>query len=241
MMKRFLVTILSVAIAANLVACGCGAANNNSADAEQDAVVEEDPTMNQPAAAPEDTPAEMPTPSVDADMAVEGEVSGDTVGAMLAEEFHALKAENAAITAQEMADAILTNPIIQFGGATMEVEAGLLTGFGNAEITGFNSGVMFAPMIGSIPFVGYVFELEDGADVDAFMQTLTDNADPRWNICTEADEAVSGSVGNKVFFVMTKASFEEPEVQEDQPEMEDMELVDDQEIFENPIEDGLYK
>ena len=29
MKKRFLVTILSVAIAANLVACGCGAANNN--------------------------------------------------------------------------------------------------------------------------------------------------------------------------------------------------------------------
>ena len=103
MMKRFLVTILSVAIAANLVACGCGAANNN-VEAEQDAVVEEDPTMNQPAAAPEDTPAEMPTPSVDSEMAVEDEtaVTGDTVGAMLAEEFHALKAENAAITAQEM-------------------------------------------------------------------------------------------------------------------------------------------
>ena len=209
MMKRFLITILSVAIAANLVACGCGAVNNNSADAEQDAVVEEDPTMNQPAAAPEDTPAEMPTPSVDADMAVEGEVSGDTVGAMLAEEFHALKAENAAITAQEMADAILANPIIQFGGATMEVEAGLLTGFGNAEITGFNSGVMFAPMIGSIPFVGYVFELEDGADVDAFMQTLTDNADPRWNVCVEAEETVVENADNMVFFVMCPAQFEE--------------------------------
>ena len=210
MMKRFLVTILSVAIAANLVACGCGAANNN-AEAEQDAVVEEDPTMNQPAAAPEDTPAEMPTPSVDSEMAVEDEtaVTGDTVGAMLAEEFHALKAENAAITAKEMADAILANPIIQFGGATMEVEAGLLTGFGNAEITGFNSGVMFAPMIGSIPFVGYVFELEDGADVDAFMQTLNDNADPRWNVCVEAEETVVENADNMVFFVMCPAQFEE--------------------------------
>lgn len=210
-MKRFLVAILSVAIAANLVACGCGTTNNNDAQVEQDAVLEEDPTMNQPAAAPEDTQAEMPTPSVDTESAVEDEnaVSGDTVGAMLAEEFHALKAEKPEISAQEMADAILANPMIQFGGATMEVEPGLLTGFGNAEITGFSNGVMFAPMIGSIPFVGYVFTLEDGVDAAAFMQTLTDNADPRWNICVEADETVVENADNMVFFVMCPSQFEE--------------------------------
>lgn len=210
-MKRFLVAILSVAMAANLVACGCGTTNNNDAQVEQDAVLEEDPTMNQPAAAPEDTQAEMPTPSVDTESAVEDEnaVSGDTVGAMLAEEFHALKAEKPEISAQEMADAILANPMIQFGGATMEVEPGLLTGFGNAEITGFSNGVMFAPMIGSIPFVGYVFTLEDGVDAAAFMQTLTDNADPRWNICVEADETVVENADNMVFFVMCPSQFEE--------------------------------
>lgn len=214
MMKRFLVTILSVAIAANLVACGCGAANNN-VEPEQDVIVEEDPTMNQPAAAPEDTPAEMPTPSVDTEAAVEGETgnvaNGDTVGTVLAEEFHILKVENANITAQEMADAILANPMIQFSGASMEVEEGLLSGFGNTEITGFNKGVMFAPMIGSIPFVGYVFELEDGADVDAFMQLLRDNADPRWNICVEAEETVVESADNMVFFLMCPAQFEAAE------------------------------
>lgn len=214
MMKRFLVTILSVAIAANLVACGCGTANNN-VEPEQDVIVEEDPTMNQPAAAPEDTPAEMPTPSVDTEAAVEGETgnvaNGDTVGTVLAEEFHILKVENANITAQEMADAILANPMIQFSGASMEVEEGLLSGFGNTEITGFNKGVMFAPMIGSIPFVGYVFELEDGADVDAFMQLLRDNADPRWNICVEAEETVVESADNMVFFLMCPAQFEAAE------------------------------
>ena len=178
MMKRFLVAILSVAIAANLVACGCGTTNNNDAQVEQDAVLEEDPTMNQPAAAPEDTPAEMPTPSVDAESAVEDEnaVSGDTVGAMLAEEFHALKAENPEISAQEMADAILANPMIQFGGATMEVEPGLLTGFDNAEITGFKSGVVFMPMIGSIPFIGYIFDVESSAQASSLISKLEANA-----------------------------------------------------------------
>ena len=206
MMKKFLVTILSVAIAANLVACGCGTANNGSnAEVEQNAVAE-DPTMNQPAAAPEDTPAEMPTPEVGEEAG--NEVTGDTVGNMLAQEFHALKAENAEITAQEMADAILANPMIQFQGASMPIEEGLLSGFGNTEITGFNSGVMFAPMIGSIPFVGYVFTLDDGVDVDAFVQTLKDNADPRWNICVEAEETIVENADNMVFFVMCPSQFE---------------------------------
>ena len=65
---------------------------------------------------------------------------------------------------------------------------------------------MFAPMIGSIAFVGYIFRLDEGADVDAFMQTLRDNADPSWNICVTAEETVIDAVGNTVFFVMTPGS-----------------------------------
>ena len=83
----------------------------------------------------------------------------------------------------------------------------MLAGFNNAEITGFDEGVMFAPMIGSIPFVGYIFTLPDGADTEAFLQLLTDNADPRWNICTEADETVTGKAENMIFFVMSPAQF----------------------------------
>ena len=207
MMKRFLVVMLSVAIAANLVACGCGTTNNDAVVENGTENVPAEMPEDAPAAAPEDTPAEMPTPEVGED--TESDVSGETVGTLLAEEFHAIKAENAEITAQEMADKILTNPMIQFGGASMEIAEGLLTGFGNAEITGFNNGVMFAPMIGTIPFVGYVFTLDEGADVDAFMQTLRDNADPRWNICTEAEETIVENADNMVFFVMCPAQFEE--------------------------------
>ena len=211
-MKRILVTILSVAMAANLVACGCGTANNNDTGVENttEELPVEDPG-NAPAAAPEDTPAEMPTPEVGEETQTEengADISGETIGALLAQEFHAIKAENPEITAQEMADKILSNPVIQFGGASMEVQEGLLTGFGNTEITGFNSGVMFAPMIGTIPFVGYVFTLDEGADVDAFMQVLSDNADPRWNICTEAEETVIESADSMVFFVMCPSQFE---------------------------------
>lgn len=132
-----------------------------------------------------------------------------TVGQTLLHDFQTRVNADSSLSVQDLADAISTNEIIQFGPVTMPVEPGLLTGFGNTEITGFKEGVMFAPMIGSIPFVGYVFLLEDGTDAAAFEQTLKDNANPRWNICTEADETVVGSVGNTVFFVMCPAQFEE--------------------------------
>lgn len=113
------------------------------------------------------------------------------------------------MTTQEIADALLTNSAIKFSGGAMPVEEGLLSGFDNAEITGFKSGVMFAPMIGSIPFVGYVFELNNASDASAFIAKLEKNANLRWNICVEADEMVTGSSGNKVFFVMCPKTLEE--------------------------------
>ena len=68
---------------------------------------------------------------------------------------------------------------------------------------------MFGPAIGAIPFIGYVFVLEEGADVNAFLLKLNNAADPRWNICTSADETQSTAVGNKICFVMAPSTFEE--------------------------------
>ena len=67
-------------------------------------------------------------------------------------------------------------------------------------------------MIGSIPFVGYIFILEDGADVDTFAQNLLDNCNPRWNICVTADETFCEVSGNTVFFLMSPAGTDEPEM-----------------------------
>lgn len=55
-------------------------------------------------------------------------------------------------------------------------------GFGNETIQGFSQGVMFAPVISTIPFVGYLFRLEEQTSGQDFVQTLRDAADPRWNI-----------------------------------------------------------
>ena len=54
-------------------------------------------------------------------------------------------------------------------------------------------------MIGSIPFVGYVFETDD---TDKLLSTLKENANPAWNICVEADETVYSVKDGLVLFLM---------------------------------------
>ena len=85
---------------------------------------------------------------------------------------------------------------------------GLLSGFDNYEVTGFSSGAVFMPMMGSIPFVGYIFEVEEGTDKINFVNELTANCNPRWNVCVEADETLVGYYNNFVFFLMCPISIE---------------------------------
>lgn len=131
--------------------------------------------------------------------------AANTVGTKLLADFKTMADK----TPQEIADTLLTNPEIQFMPMVMPVEEGFLNGF-DEEIKGFKEGVMFGPAIGTIPFVGYIFTVE--GDVDAFTKTLEDNANLRWNICTEAEEMICEAVGNTVFFVMCPTTFEEAPV-----------------------------
>lgn len=108
-------------------------------------------------------------------------------------------------SAEALAEALSEASYLPFGGAFMVVEEGYLNGF-NDEIKGFSEGAMFGPVIGSIPFVAYVFKTDDAA---ALMKDLEGAADLRWNICTQADEMKSENTGDYVCFVMAPAAFEE--------------------------------
>lgn len=169
--------------------------------------------VSTPVAKPETTPASTPTAAPEktpeATPTVKPEPTPEapkTLGNTLLADF---KKKAASMGTEELANALIENPAIQFMGGAMPVEEGLLSGFDNTEIKGFKSGAVFMPMIGSIPFIGYVFELENQADVPAFISTLKESANLRWNICVTADEMVTGSVGNKVFFVMCPTTLEE--------------------------------
>lgn len=137
----------------------------------------------------------------------ESEAPLTAAGTILAD-FKAKMESGKAYTAEELADALVTAENIPFAGASMAVEPGYLNGFTD-EINGFESGAVFAPMIGSIPFVGYVFVLADGVSTADFISMLESKADLRWNICTEADEMASAAVGQTVCFIMSPLSFDD--------------------------------
>ena len=95
-------------------------------------------------------------------------------------------------------EALSGKDYIEFKSMIMPCEEGYLAGFIN-EISGFTSAAVFSPVIGTIPFVCYVFQTDDA---EALKETLDENADPRWNICTEAEETVCEAVDGYVFFAM---------------------------------------
>ena len=234
-MKKFLSIILSLAIILTLVSCGKSSTDGEVTPPEQDITIntDENPvidsatteendkdaslekpkndnaTNTKPESKPNDNKPEVnkteekPTETPEK----QPEVTQKTVGQTLLADFKAKAPSHS--TASTLAEAISGNPVLPFSAVAMPIEPGLLSGFGNTEIKGFKEGAMFAPMIGSIPFIGYVFTLEDGVSVTSFISTLESNADLRWNICVEADEKISGYSGNKVFFVMCPKNFEE--------------------------------
>ena len=136
-------------------------------------------------------------------------VSGESVAQSLVAEFKALAATET--DAQAIADKLAASAAVAAispAAMELELEENYLSGFDNYEVNGFEKVIMVAPMMGTIPFVSYVFELSEGTDAAAFVQGLEDNANLRWNICTMADEMASATEGNLVFFVMAPTAFE---------------------------------
>lgn len=132
----------------------------------------------------------------------------ETMGEILLQEFEAQYQADPQADLDAMAQAILSQEVIGFQGTTAPVEPGTLMGFGGTDIQGFAQGVMFAPLIGAIPFLGYLFRLEEGTDGAAFVDTLQSAGDLRWNICTQADEMVVHQEGDVVFFLMCPYTLE---------------------------------
>ena len=237
-MKRIFALVLALVMAMSLVACGKDAnVNDQDADPNTgvgETVNTETPVVDETETPVEgeevtdetETPVEGEEVTDETEQPVEGEevtdetepVEGEeatedteaevdtenTIGKALMAQFIE---QAGTVSAEELANALITNEAILFSGAAAPVEPGYLAGF-DVEINGFKTATMFAPMIGTIPFVGYVFEMEDGADVAAFEQNLKDNANLRWNICTAADEMLVTSVGNTVFFLMAPYQLE---------------------------------
>lgn len=125
-----------------------------------------------------------------------------SIAESLTEQF--LKESKDSTDIKKISDSISKNKKIEVAVESREVED-YMPGF-KAEIKNYKKAYTISPMIGSIPFVAYVFESDDA---DKLIEELELNADKRWNICTEADEVKIEKQDNIVFIVMAPKSFEE--------------------------------
>ena len=221
-MKKMIALLACLTMLLSMAAC---AGNEDKTDGTTTAPTTTAPTTEANENTDDTTEATDDTETTEDTENTDAPVADGTVGETLLADFKA----DPNGTAQEIADRIITNPIIQFMPVTMPMEPGFLNGF-NEEITGFEECVTFAPMIGTIPFVGYIFTLAEGADVEAFKTTLSDNANLRWNICTAAEEMIVENEGNTVFFLMCPTTFE-------QTEAEGEDVGSDLPIEDTPIEE----
>ena len=209
--RKTLVLILATSLVLSLTACG-------GKKTEVEAPVKEEVTTETVEEITEETTEAVESTEIESTESIEestetvestegtevSDTQTDTVASKLYELFETEIATTDDINA--VANKIIENDCFkEVSMTTMEVEPGFLNGF-EAEITGFNNGVMFAPMIGTIPFVGYIFETDN---TELLIDELETNASLNWNICTTADEMLVETHGNYVFFVMSPYSFGE--------------------------------
>lgn len=130
----------------------------------------------------------------------------DTEGKLLSEEYAEIFKEEIKNDKDilDIAKIISKNENIEFKAEVNELSKDdYLPGFNN-EIKGYKRVVQVAPMVSTIPFILYIFEVEEAED---FAEKLKNEANPRWNICTEADEVLVEYEDNYVFMVMTPSGY----------------------------------
>lgn len=127
-----------------------------------------------------------------------------TIAETLAEQFKKEIKEETDIN--KVAEKIASNEIVKIELDVVTLKKkDYVSGF-KKEIKDFKKAIAIRPMIGTIPFVAYIFEV---SDAEKFADELKENADLKWNVCTEADNMETAVVDNYVFFIMAPKEFTE--------------------------------
>ena len=74
---------------------------------------------------------------------------------------------------------------------------------------GIGEAYLYQPGMMGQAYIGYIFRLADGTDIEAFKTALKEKADLRWNICTSANTIICENYGDTVFFSMMVVADEE--------------------------------
>ena len=156
-----------------------------------------------PVVKPEEKPAE---PEIKDEPKPEEKPAETPAGATMGDTMLAVFRANRDRSIDDIANACISDKSIQFFGMTAPMEEGFFPEF-DGDVKGFTKCVKFGPAMGSIAFSGLVFEVS--GDANAFADDLKSRANPRWNICVEAEQTICEVYGNKVFFLMCPKSLGE--------------------------------
>lgn len=201
-MKRILALILSVLMIATLASCS--GSKETTADA-------------QTTKAPETTtaPETTDTTAPETTEAPKSTVALETIAKALADKY----AEYADLRTSfddmmkdmDEADRIPYEDFLASMLPTMPVEDfEYLSGLTEVP-EGIKEAYLYQPGMMGQAYIGYIFRLTEGTDVEAFKKSLTEKADLRWNICTMANTIVCENYGDTVFFsMMVVADAENP-------------------------------
>lgn len=187
-MKKIITLVLSLTMVLALVACG----SETSTTTETSASVSTETTVENNTSTPEG--------SVEDNNGSNDVNTGDSIGSTVYSLFTA--AVDAGKKGEEITVAIAEG-FDEVGLMPMPLTEGYIPGF-DADVTGFANCYSANPMISTIPFVCYVFELNttDEAALNTFLEGLKAIANPRWNVCTEAEEVITNVYGGYVFYGM---------------------------------------
>lgn len=126
-----------------------------------------------------------------------GKASGNQLEGSLSEILQTVY-ENADFD-QDMRDSLAYYDTLEI---TEDMEEYLL---GTTEID-YTEGLYSAPRMNAIAYQCVLLRLPEGADAEAVMQTLQDNADPRKWICVEAESVLTANIGDVVLFIMADSN-----------------------------------
>ncbi len=189
-MKKIIALILAGLMLLSLVACG--GTNNN------------DDTQSTDAASTEATSTEATVPSKE-ELAKNASVEAIAKAVMdKYVEYSGMRTTYDEYMAElDEADRIPFEEFVanQISVAPVEKDAEYMMGFDTMP-TGFSEAFCYQPMMMGQAFIGYIFRVAEGTDMDAFKKSLTDNCNPRWNICTMANTTICENYGDLVYFTM---------------------------------------
>lgn len=200
-MKRILALILSALMLVSLASCS--GSKETTADSQTTVAPETTQKAPETTAAPETT--EAPKSTVALETIAKALTNKYAEYADLRTSFDEMMKdmpEADRITYEEfLASALVTTPVedLSFLMGLTEVPAGIKEAY------------LYQPGMMGQAYIGYIFRLTDGTDVETFKKALSDKADLRWNICTMANTIVCENYGDTVFFsMMVVADAENP-------------------------------